>query len=108
MLHGVNLSAGRIMQLMSELYGGARNVPYTRKDISNFKSKLGSEYRSIGVEIFLKQLLTSRKSKRMTQISSTRFNLIGKTGCRTYFGLMEQQEMPTKTTKIASRLTAHT
>jgi hypothetical protein len=45
MLHGVNLSAGRIMQLMSELYGGARNVPYTRKDISNFKSKLGSEYR---------------------------------------------------------------
>ncbi len=45
MLHGVNLSAGRIMQLMSKLYGGARNVPYTRKDISNFKSKLGSEYR---------------------------------------------------------------
>uniref|UniRef100_A0A0E0LY81 SWIM-type domain-containing protein n=1 Tax=Oryza punctata TaxID=4537 RepID=A0A0E0LY81_ORYPU len=45
MLHGVNLSAGRIMQLMSELYGGPRNVPYTRKDISNFKSKLGSEYR---------------------------------------------------------------
>ncbi|EEC80328.1 hypothetical protein OsI_22378 [Oryza sativa Indica Group] len=45
MLHGVNLSASRIMQLMSELYGGARNVPYTRKDISNFKSKLGSEYR---------------------------------------------------------------
>uniref|UniRef100_A0A0E0MEK3 SWIM-type domain-containing protein n=1 Tax=Oryza punctata TaxID=4537 RepID=A0A0E0MEK3_ORYPU len=45
LLHGVNLSAGRIMQLMSELYGGARNVPYTRKDISNFKSKLGSEYR---------------------------------------------------------------
>uniref|UniRef100_A0A0E0QNG5 Uncharacterized protein n=1 Tax=Oryza rufipogon TaxID=4529 RepID=A0A0E0QNG5_ORYRU len=28
-----------------QLYGGARNVPYTRKDISNFKSKLGSEYR---------------------------------------------------------------
>lgn len=45
MLHGVNLSAGRIMQLMSELYGGARNVPYTRKDISNFKSKMGSKYR---------------------------------------------------------------
>ncbi|KAF2915080.1 hypothetical protein DAI22_09g003900 [Oryza sativa Japonica Group] len=45
MLHGMNLSAGRIMKLMSELYGGARNVPYTRKDISNFKSKLGSEYR---------------------------------------------------------------
>ncbi|EEC84071.1 hypothetical protein OsI_30356 [Oryza sativa Indica Group] len=45
MLHGVNISAGRIMKLMSELYGGARNVPYTRKDISNFKSKLGSEYR---------------------------------------------------------------
>jgi len=40
LLHGVNLSSGRIMQLMSEFYGSAQLVPYEAKDVSNFRATL--------------------------------------------------------------------
>ncbi|KAM0928908.1 hypothetical protein ACQ4PT_001957 [Festuca glaucescens] len=41
LLHAVNLPASRIMQIMSELYGGKANVPYDAKTVSNYKAKLG-------------------------------------------------------------------
>jgi hypothetical protein len=40
LLHGCNLTTGRIMQLMNELYGSAQIVPYIGKDISNFRSTI--------------------------------------------------------------------
>ncbi|CAM0909609.1 unnamed protein product [Alopecurus aequalis] len=41
----VNLSSGRILQIMGELHGGIRNVPYDSKAISNYTAKLGEEDR---------------------------------------------------------------
>jgi hypothetical protein len=38
--HGCNLTTGRIMQLMNELYGSAQIVPYIGKDINNFRSTI--------------------------------------------------------------------
>ncbi|KAG0529419.1 hypothetical protein BDA96_05G096800 [Sorghum bicolor] len=40
LLHGCNLSTGRIMQLMSEFYGSAQLVPYDGKQVSNFCSTI--------------------------------------------------------------------
>ncbi|KAG0537940.1 hypothetical protein BDA96_03G192000 [Sorghum bicolor] len=40
LLHGCNLSTGRIMQLMSEFYGSAQLVPYEGKQVSNFRSTI--------------------------------------------------------------------
>jgi len=40
LLHGCNLSSGRIMQLMNEFYGSTQLVPYEGKDVSNFRSKI--------------------------------------------------------------------
>ncbi|OQU78842.1 hypothetical protein SORBI_3008G059632 [Sorghum bicolor] len=40
LLHGCNLSTGRIMQLMSEFYGSAQLVPYDGKQVSNFRSTI--------------------------------------------------------------------
>ncbi|CAM0910918.1 unnamed protein product [Alopecurus aequalis] len=41
LLHEVNLSSGRIMQIMGELSGSLANVPYDSKAISNYTAKLG-------------------------------------------------------------------
>ncbi|CAL5036043.1 unnamed protein product [Urochloa decumbens] len=40
LLHGCNLTTGRIMQLMNEFYGSAQVVPYIGKDVSNFRSTI--------------------------------------------------------------------
>jgi hypothetical protein len=40
LLHKVNLSAGRVMSIMAELYGKLANVPYERKDVSNYMAKI--------------------------------------------------------------------
>ncbi|CAL5045746.1 unnamed protein product [Urochloa decumbens] len=40
LLHGCNLTTGRIMQLMNEFYGSAQVVPYVGKDVSNFRSTI--------------------------------------------------------------------
>ncbi|CAM0955547.1 unnamed protein product [Alopecurus aequalis] len=45
LLHDVNLTAGRILQIMGELYGGIRNVSYDSKKISNYTAQLGEEDR---------------------------------------------------------------
>ena len=45
LLHDVNLSSGRIMQIMAELYGNMKNVPYDSKTVSNYTATLGQENR---------------------------------------------------------------
>jgi len=40
LLHGCNLTTGRIMQLMSEFYGSAQLTPYEVKDVRNFRSTI--------------------------------------------------------------------
>ena len=40
LLHGCNLSTGRIMQLMNEFYSSAQLVPYEGKDVGNFRSTI--------------------------------------------------------------------
>ena len=40
LLHGCNLSTGRIMQLMNEFYSSAQLVPYEGKDVGNFHSTI--------------------------------------------------------------------
>ncbi|CAM0883368.1 unnamed protein product [Alopecurus aequalis] len=45
LLNDVNLSSGRILQIMGELHGGISNVPYDSKAISNYTAKLGEEDR---------------------------------------------------------------
>jgi hypothetical protein len=45
MLHEVNISAGRIMEIMGEIYGCKKNVPYDTKTISNYTASLGEKER---------------------------------------------------------------
>ncbi|KAM0892575.1 hypothetical protein ACQ4PT_025663 [Festuca glaucescens] len=40
LLHKVNLSAGRVMSIMAELYGKLANVPYEQKDVSNYMASI--------------------------------------------------------------------
>jgi hypothetical protein len=40
LLHQVNLSAGRVMSIMAELYDKLSNVPYKRKDVSNYMATI--------------------------------------------------------------------
>jgi hypothetical protein len=42
LLHKVNLSAGRVMSIMAELYGKLANVPYDTKDVSNYMATIDS------------------------------------------------------------------
>ncbi|KAM0861511.1 hypothetical protein ACQ4PT_045853 [Festuca glaucescens] len=44
LLHEVNLSSGRIMQIMGELYGSKANVPYDAKIVSHYTATL-AEYK---------------------------------------------------------------
>jgi hypothetical protein len=43
LLSNVNLSSGRIMQIMTELYGSKQNVPYSTKTISNYRAQHSEE-----------------------------------------------------------------
>jgi hypothetical protein len=43
LLHDVNLSSGRIMQIMGELYGSKKNVPNDAKTVSNYTATLCEE-----------------------------------------------------------------
>jgi hypothetical protein len=42
LLHEVNLTSGRIMEIMGELYGSKQHVPYNSKTVSNYTAKLGN------------------------------------------------------------------
>jgi hypothetical protein len=41
LLHGVNLSSGRIIEIMGEIYGSKKNIPYNSKTVSNYTAMLG-------------------------------------------------------------------
>jgi len=41
LLHDANISSGRVMQIMAEIYGGHKFASFNSKDISNYKAKLG-------------------------------------------------------------------
>jgi aromatic ring hydroxylase len=43
LLHEVNLSSGRIVQIMVELYGSKANVSYDAKTVSNYTVTLAKE-----------------------------------------------------------------
>lgn len=45
LLDSVNLSAGRIMQIMGVLYGTAKNVPYDTKKISNYMASTDEKHK---------------------------------------------------------------
>jgi hypothetical protein len=45
MLHEVNISAGRIMQIMGEIYGIKKNVPYDTKTNSNYTASVEEKER---------------------------------------------------------------
>jgi hypothetical protein len=45
LLDSVDLSAGRIMDIMGKLYGSAKAVPYDTKAISNCKAYIGEQER---------------------------------------------------------------
>ncbi|KAM0871608.1 hypothetical protein ACQ4PT_039272 [Festuca glaucescens] len=49
LLRAVNLSAGRIMEIMTELYGSRANVPYDTKKISNYTAKHNEKLRHIDI-----------------------------------------------------------
>ena len=38
-LHDANITSGRVMQIMSEIYGGRKFTPFVTKDISNYRAK---------------------------------------------------------------------
>ncbi|KAM0854471.1 hypothetical protein ACQ4PT_050414 [Festuca glaucescens] len=42
-LHSVNMETSRMMQVMATLYESVEGVPYTPKDMANFRSKLRAE-----------------------------------------------------------------
>ncbi|XP_051210866.1 protein FAR1-RELATED SEQUENCE 5-like [Lolium perenne] len=43
LLHKVNLSSGRVMRIMGEVYGGLANVPYDAKSVSNFMATINED-----------------------------------------------------------------
>jgi hypothetical protein len=43
LLHKVNLSAGRVMRIMGEVYGGLANVPYDTKSVRNFMATIDED-----------------------------------------------------------------
>jgi hypothetical protein len=42
LLHGANISSDTMMQIMIGIYGGHKFMPFVKKDLSNFKAKLGT------------------------------------------------------------------
>ena len=61
LLHDVNLTSGRIMQLMGELNGSMKNVPYDSKTVSNYTAKLGNGHRVRDVQLLLKHFEELKK-----------------------------------------------
>ena len=61
LLHDVNLSSGRIMQIMAELYGNMKNVPYDSKTVSNYTATLGQENRFKDIPQLLEHFEELRK-----------------------------------------------
>ncbi|KAM0829504.1 hypothetical protein ACQ4PT_066845 [Festuca glaucescens] len=60
-LHKVNLSAGRILMIMGEVYGGLANVPYDSKDVSNFMATIDEEHKHKDMSILLAHFAKMKK-----------------------------------------------
>ena len=106
LLHGCNLSTGRIMQLMNEFYGSAQLVPYEGKDVGNFRSTIQrtEKYRYIQETLDYFKELEQEDPEFFTRLSLT-----VSTGLRACFGLMEQPDMHTLShTMIVCPLMQHT
>jgi hypothetical protein len=61
LLHKVNLSAGRVMRIMGEVYGGLANVPYDSKDVSNFMAKIDEEHTHKDMSLLLAHFARIKK-----------------------------------------------
>ncbi|XP_051222102.1 protein FAR1-RELATED SEQUENCE 5-like [Lolium perenne] len=61
MLHKVNLSAGRILRILGEVYGGLANVPYDNKDVSNFMAAIDEEHKHKDMSILLAHFAKVKK-----------------------------------------------
>ena len=55
LLHKVNLSAGRVMSIMSELYGSLPNVPYIKKDVTNYMATINVEHTTKDMKLLVEQ-----------------------------------------------------
>ncbi|CAN6182427.1 unnamed protein product [Urochloa humidicola] len=53
LLHGTNISAGRVMEIMAKVYEGRKAIPYVTKDVSNLKAKLsrGPQYKDMSTTL---------------------------------------------------------
>jgi hypothetical protein len=61
LLHKVNLSSGRILRIMGEVYGGLANVPYDSKDISNCMAQLDGENKHKDMSVLLAHIAKIKK-----------------------------------------------
>ncbi|XP_051221875.1 protein FAR1-RELATED SEQUENCE 5-like [Lolium perenne] len=61
LLHKVNLSAGRVMRIMGEVYGGLANVPYDSKDVSNYMAKIDEEHAHKDMSMLLAHFARMKK-----------------------------------------------
>ncbi|KAK1685150.1 hypothetical protein QYE76_045998 [Lolium multiflorum] len=61
LLHKVSLSAGRIMRIMAEVYGGLANVPYDSKDVSNLMSNIDNEHSHKDMSLLLAHFARIKK-----------------------------------------------
>ena len=61
LLHKVNLSAGRVMSIMAELYGQLGNVPYVKKDVSNYMATIDEEHTNEDMKMLVEQFKQVQK-----------------------------------------------
>nr|XP_051205120.1 protein FAR1-RELATED SEQUENCE 5-like [Lolium perenne] len=61
LLHKVNLSAGRVMRIMGEVYGGLANVPYDSKDVRNYMAKIDEEHAHKDMSMLLAHFARMKK-----------------------------------------------
>ncbi|XP_051221783.2 protein FAR1-RELATED SEQUENCE 5-like [Lolium perenne] len=61
LLHKVSLSAGRIMRIMAEVYGGLANVSYDSKDVSNLMSNIDNEHSHKDMSLLLAHFARIKK-----------------------------------------------
>jgi hypothetical protein len=64
LLHKVNLSAGRVMRIMGEVYGGLAHVPYDSKDVSNFMAKIDEEHTHKDMSLLLAHFARIKRRPR--------------------------------------------
>nr|XP_051230132.1 protein FAR1-RELATED SEQUENCE 5-like [Lolium perenne] len=92
LLHEVNLTSGRIMEIMGELYGSKQNVPYNSKTVSNYTAKLGNYDRIKDIPELLEYF---EEIKKDDPRFFYRFKLDAENKVENLFGWIAKQEMST-------------